>query len=219
MYWIEDDDQERAKVPDDVIDVAFDIRCRALPVDHAWALSEAIHAALPWFAEEPLAGMHLFHGADSGNGWYRPDEADDLVYLSKRTKLVLRLPKARLPEAERLSGQKLEVAGNTIEVGKATVRLLSELTSLYARHVVSDAEQSEDEFLEQMVAQLRQMGVSFKKVLCGKINRFKLPDGELITRSLLVADLRIDDAIKLQEQGLGSHRKLGCGLFIPHKKV
>ncbi|MDH5785954.1 MAG: type I-MYXAN CRISPR-associated protein Cas6/Cmx6, partial [Chromatiales bacterium] len=47
------------------------------------------------------------------------------------------------------------------------------------------------------------------------------PGRTLTTRSLLVADLSFDDAITLQELGIGqkAYRKLGCGLFIPHKSV
>jgi len=58
---------------DEVVDAVFAIECRSLPVDHAWALSAAIQAALPWFADEPQAGLHTVHGAASGAGWMRPD--------------------------------------------------------------------------------------------------------------------------------------------------
>jgi len=39
------------------------------------------------------------------------------------------------------------------------------------------------------------------------------------TRSLMLADLTVEEAVKLQQQGLGADRKLGCGLFIPHKGI
>ena len=48
---------------DEIVDAVFAIRCRSLPVDHAWALSQAVQAALPWFAAEPEAGLHTIHGA------------------------------------------------------------------------------------------------------------------------------------------------------------
>ena len=46
---------------EDVVDAAFAIECRSLPVDHAYALSAAIQAALPWFAGEPQAGLARVH--------------------------------------------------------------------------------------------------------------------------------------------------------------
>ncbi|MES9880712.1 MAG: type I-MYXAN CRISPR-associated protein Cas6/Cmx6 [Sedimenticola sp.] len=39
----------------------------------------------------------------------------------------------------------------------------------------------------------------------------------MTTRSLMVADLSVEDAIHLQEQGIGEGRSMGCGLFIPQK--
>ena len=49
-------------LPDEFVDAVFAISCRCLPVDHAYALSHAIQEALPWFAEEPLAGLHGIDG-------------------------------------------------------------------------------------------------------------------------------------------------------------
>ena len=38
-------------------------------------------------------------------------------------------------------------------------------------------------------------------------------------RSLMLADLALEESMLLQEHGLGLERKLGCGLFLPHKDV
>ena len=45
------------------------------------------------------------------------------------------------------------------------------------------------------------------------------PNGIIHTRSLMVADLRKSESVKLQEQGIGEHRLLGCGLFVPQKGI
>ncbi len=120
MYWQETKENDHYIVPDDVVDVVYNIQCRCLPVDHVWALSRAISAALPWFADEPEAGLHPIHVAESGNGWMRPDAPDALLQLSRRTKLMLRLPKHRTEDAGKLTGQTLDVGGNTMKVEKAT---------------------------------------------------------------------------------------------------
>jgi CRISPR-associated protein Cas6 len=224
MFWQEekDDDVDRFVVPEDVVDVQFSISCKSLPVDHAHALSSAVKAALPWFAEEEQAGLHLIHVAESGNGWERPQGDDEMLYLSRRTKLTLRVPQHRVEDSQALTGQKLDVAGNEMEVGKSTTRLLSISTTLYARYVaVNEEGQSEDDFLAEVVNELRQSGVRFRKVLCGKENTFATPNGLMTTRSLMVADLTFEDAVRLQELGVGphEHKKLGCGLFIAHKAV
>jgi len=223
MFWQEEEnDVDRFVVPEDVVDVSFSISCKTLPVDHAHALSEAIKAALPWFAEEEQAGLHLIHVAESGNGWERPQGEDEVLYLSRRTKLTLRVPKHRVEDSQALTGQTLDVAGNTMEVGKSNTRLLSISTTLYARYVaVSSEEQGEDEFVAELVNELKQAGLRFKKVLCGKEATFDTPDGPMVTRSLMVADLPLEDAVRLQEIGVGPHenKKIGCGLFIAHKAV
>ncbi|HEY0722016.1 MAG TPA: type I-MYXAN CRISPR-associated protein Cas6/Cmx6 [Gammaproteobacteria bacterium] len=219
MFWQEEENPEHFVVPDRIVDLAFAIDCKTLPVDHAQALSDAIMSVLPWFANEPEAGMHVIHVAESGNGWMRPDDVGDVLYLSRRTKMTLRLPKERVADAQHLSGHILMVAGSSIKVGEGKVRLLSNTSTLYARFVVSPEGESEEAFLTRVVQELREDGLNFKKVIAGKANMVCSHEGLLMTRSLMVGDLKPVDAIALQESGLGSHHKLGCGLFIPHKSV
>jgi CRISPR-associated protein Cas6 len=222
MWQDEEDNSEQYSVPDTVQDVLFSIECKTLPVDHAQALSTALLHALPWLADEAQAGIHLIHVAGSGNGWERPEGGQAILHLSRRTKLVLRIPKHRLQDVQQLSGQVLDVAGNRMVIGKSSNRLLSVTNTLYARYVaVSDPQMTEKAFIEEVVAELKSAGLHFKKVLCGKDIVFETDSGPLLTRSLMVADLLLDDAIRLQEIGIGKdiHKKLGCGLFIAHKSV
>jgi CRISPR-associated protein Cas6 len=219
MFWQEEVDEEHFVVPDEVVDLSFKIKCNTLPVDHAWSLSEAIMAELPWFADEPHAGLHLIYGADSGNGWERPQGGGDLLYLSRRTRLVLRLPKHRLTDAQILTGKTLQIQDNPLEVGDSYPRDLATTTTLYCRHLVTETEIDEDEFLSLAVDTLKNMNIRFKKVLCGKSRSFATPNGTLPTQSLMVAGLPLGDAIILQQQGLGPHRNRGFGLFVPHKTV
>jgi len=218
MYWQESKDNERYIVPDDVVDVVYSIRCRSLPVDHAYALSQAIQTALPWFTGEERAGVHTIHVAESGNGWMRPDDPNALLHLSRRTKLVLRLPKHRIDDAGRLTGQTLDVQGNPLQIEKASVRPLSELTTLFARYIVTDGA-DENAFLQDAMRQLNDMGIRPKKMLCGIERVILTPQRSIRTRSLMLAELTLPESVRLQQQGLGTERKLGCGLFIPHKDI
>jgi len=220
MYWVEEEERDTPfVVPDDVVDVAFAIRCRALPVDHAAALSRAVAEALPWFADEPRAGLHLIHVAESGNGWERPEGGGAQLYPSRRTKLTLRVPRERSDDALTLAGRTLDVGGAALEVGEGRVRRLSDTDALYARHVVVAPNQDEEAFLDESARRLHAMGIRFKKLLCGRAHTFEI-DGETVyARSLFVADLDRAAAIRLQEEGLGCCRTLGFGLFIPHKSI
>ena len=218
MVWEEKKPAEEYAVSDDIVDAVFSIFCRTLPVDHAYALSQAIQAALPWFAVEARAGLHTIHGADSGSGWMRPEDPNAFLHLSRRTKLTLRLPKHRLDDAGTLLGLTLEVAGNALRVDRLAVRPLSRITTLFSRYVVIAAD-DESGFLDAATDQLGALGIQPKKMLCGRMTSIATPARMLQTRSLMLADLTVGQSVLLQQHGLGAERKLGCGLFLPHKGI
>jgi len=218
MYWKEEIDEQQFAVPDTVVDLMFQIDCPTLPVDHAWELSREIQRILHWFGEDPNDGLHIIHGADSGNGWERPQASDDLLYLSRRVKLILRLPRERVAQAQKLSGEILQPGNHRMAIGKSKLRKLGMTNFLYSRYIAGpQSAASDDEFIGWAEAALNTLGVSFKKVLCGKSCRLSTPEESLETRSLLVANLSFQDAVKLQQSGIGPHRSMGCGLFLPQK--
>ncbi|WP_428605562.1 type I-MYXAN CRISPR-associated protein Cas6/Cmx6 [Sedimenticola sp.] len=217
MYWEEERGEEGFTVPEDIIDLQFRISCPTLPVDHAWPLAQAIQQHLPWFLQEPGVGLHLIHCAESGNGWERPEDQDALLHLSKRTPLTLRLPAEWVEAAEALVGRTLDIAGHVMQIHSSKPKRLAMTRFLYARYIATDAGLSEEAFIAGSVDELKRRGLRFKKILCGKTHLLQSPEGPIHTRSLLVAELPYEDAIRLQEQGLGPHRTLGCGLFLPQK--
>lgn len=219
MYWEENKPQQEFAVNDQVVDVAFNISCRTLPVDHAYALSQSIQRALPWFANEDGAGLHTIHAADSGNGWMRPEDPQALLYLSQRIKLVLRLPKQRVDAVGALVGQTLDVAGHGLRIDKMTVRPLWRITTLFSRYVAICSDDDETAFLKAAIEQLGALGVRPTKMLCGLMTNIATPEGALKTRGLMLAELTFDESMLLQQRGLGPQRKLGCGLFLPHKDI
>ncbi len=214
-----EDDAARRDDPGDIVDAVFAIACRSLPVDHAYALSQAIQAALPWFADEPGAGLHTIHGAASGSGWMRPEGEDALLQLSRRTKLTLRLRRQRLDDAAALLGRTLDVAGWPLRVDKLAARPLSRVATLFARSVVLAGADDEAAFLVAATEALGDLGIAPATILCGRMTRVATPAGNYETRSLMLAGLSVEQSLTLQRQGLGGERMLGCGLFIPHKGI
>ena len=204
---------------DEIVDAAFAIECRSLPVDHAWALSAAIQAALPWFAGEPQAGLHTVHGAASGAGWVRPEGEDAVLQLSQRTKLVLRLPGRRIADAAALTGRTLDVAGSQMRVGRLVPRPLLRIASLFARSVIFEGAADEAAFVAATIEALRALGVEASTMLCGRDVSLATPEGTYRTRSLMLTVATPAQSLLLQREGLGEARKLGCGVFIPHKDV
>jgi CRISPR-associated protein Cas6 len=215
----QDEEEVEYQIPDDVIDLSFSIECPCLPVDHAYALSSAILEILPWLADEPEAGLHLIHGGASINGWQAPESPDEPILLSKRTKLRLRLPKTRIEDAKELCGKTLDVAGNSIKIGKSKSMLLVNSNTLFSRHIASDMEEDEEAFTKRVVQELQAMGLKFTKILSGRDHMLTGPDGEINTKSLMVSGLSAQDAVKLQIRGIGPLQHMGIGLFVASKSI
>ncbi len=219
LYWT--DEEERARgvtIPEDIVDLSFRIDCRQLPIDHAQTLSTAILAELPWLADEEEAAIHQIHVAASGNGWIRPeDKENEVLYVSKRTQLTLRIPSARIADAEQLVGKTLDIQGEPLTIGKSKSKKLSKLTTLFARYVVGP--EDEEAFLNYVAGELKSMGIPPRKLLCGIQHTVASNEGDLSTRSIMIADLDLPESILLQRKGIGSHRLLGCGIIIPHKGI
>ena len=215
MYWQDEPQTSSTSIPDDVVDMVYSIQCVRLPVDHAQVLSVSIQKQLTWFASEERAALHTIHVAESGNGWVRPE---DFIHVSRRTKLTLRVPKHRIDDAQKLTGKILDLGGHPLTVGAAVIRPLSTITTLFARYVTA-AEGDESEFLLDVLLQLKSLNVQPKKMLCGMEKSIFLTEGALRTRSLMLANLSVGESLTLQQCGLGSHHKLGCGVFIPHKDI
>ncbi len=220
MFWEEERSDSKTAIPEDVVDLQFSIECRELPVDHAQHLSTALHTALPWLADDERIGIHQLHVAASQNGWERPlAGSGQRLVLSRRTKLILRVPRNRLDAVRALTGTCLDVGGFPMKIGAAKTRPLSRLGTIFSRYVVADEDADEEAFLQHVAAELASIHIQIKKALCGIPHRIETQDHPLYTRSLLLADLRPEESIRLQREGLGPHRKLGCGIFIPHKDI
>lgn len=220
MIWEEPDEQEEFQtVPDDVADLSFKVDCRSLPLDHAWSLSRAVLERLPWIEQEPYAALHLIHGAESGNGWIRPEGKDDVLFLSRRTRFHLRLPKERLDAGRELDGCVLRVSGRELKLKLVDKRPLSLMTTLFSRYLDLDGAEDEAVFMEAALRLLREQDIHVKKMMAGRLHRFETPAGTHSTRSLMIDGLSVEDSLRLQREGLGPGRMLGFGVFLPHKGI
>jgi CRISPR-associated protein Cas6 len=219
MYWQDEKEEESVPIPEDVVDLTFRIRCASLPVDHAYALYEALAPLIPWLAHETGAGIHPIHVAESAHGWMRPEKPNDLLHLAHRTRLVLRLPATRLEDARNLTGHTVMVAGHELRIYKADVRPLSAGTSLFARRVVIREDEEEQEFVHRMYAELQETGIYAKKLLPGKEHQIRTPSGIIRVHLLSVEGMSVTESLLLQRTGLGPYRYLGCGIFIPQKPM
>ena len=217
MFWQEDIKEEHFTLPETIQDAVFNIHAKILPIDHAYLLSQALLKHLPWL-EEVNAGVFDISVAD-GNGWEQ-DHESGFYYPSKRSKLSIRIPQEKLNDAEILVGKTLNLGEYQIDIVRALKsKLMSDMQIVFAKHIVCDKNASEETFLQTSFAQLQALGIQPKKMMAGLKRKISTPDGIIHTRSLMVADLRKSESVKLQEVGIGEHRLLGCGLFLPQKGI
>jgi len=223
MFWQEDDRPKSFEVPDDIVDLVFDIQCRELPVDHAHELSVALEALLPQLQQDSRLGVHTVHLAGSQNGWERPDpKLGQKLILSRRTKLTLRVPGEKSQQVrDALHGADLDIGGCSLKIGKSRQKKLSSQGTIFSRSVVLEPGEENDEnaFLQRIVSHLAAQGIRVKKALCGMTTEVAGADGPIQTRSIMIANLRAEESVRLQQQGVGPMRHMGCGIFIPHKGI
>lgn len=189
----------------DLIEVAFALQGRSLPRDHRASLAEALRQALPWLDEEPRVGVHRLKLVADGAG-----EA----LVSPRTRLVLRIPRERQQAAEALAGATLRVDTEPLRVMHPQVRELLPYGTLYAHLVASDGT-DEAAFVLRLRDALGAMDVTAQPV-CG---RWQPADAPLPGCSVMLSGLDAAQSLRVLEQGVGPHRLLGCGLFVPHKSA
>lgn len=223
LFWSEDERPDLIQVPDDVVDLVFALDGQSIPVDHAHLLARALQRVLPWLTEESGVTPHSIYVAGSQNGWERPAHGtDSILMVSRRTRLIIRTHQRRVADLlTQLPGARLDLAGHALTLGAGRIRPLSRETTLFTRYLVLDTAAAPDEqdFLDTAARLLAEMGIRVRKALCGKSTPLATPDGPVPTRSLMLARLTVEESIRLQQRGLGVHRLMGCGLFIPHKGI
>ena len=189
----------------DIVDVAFSLRGATIPTDHGWHLFRLLAERLDWLAAEDYAGVHPIRGSRAVAGE---------VYLGARARLMLRLPRERVEAS--LAGARLAL-GKGIEVGGARLRPLFAHGTLYSPFVATGTA-DEAGFERDVSAELQSAGIACK-VICGRMRRAQAQDAEIVGFSLMLHELTPEDSLRMQAAGLGAQRKLGCGIFIPHKSA
>lgn len=179
-----------------------------IPRDHRYALSLEMVRLLPWMAEDEKVGIHQIHGAVTGS---------DELLLNHRTKLVLRADKTRVAEIQSLSGRSIKLGNCTLTLGPSKLKPITLHTPLYS-HCVTTGSADENKFNEDILRELDQMHIE-TRFICGKRQTIRVGDTDIYGYSLMLHGIPIEHAIRVQESGLGMHRRLGCGIFIPHKSI
>jgi CRISPR-associated protein Cas6 len=190
----------------DMIDVVFDLDGVVVPDNYPFLLWAELVRCLPWLNTEEGIGVHPLRGSLSG----------EELLLSKRTKLILRLPVTRTIQVEQLTGQQLHIAGSVLIVGKSKQRELQAVSTLHAYVIESGV--NEVEFIESMEHKLEEMNVSCN-LICDKYRSISFDNQIVSGYGLVLHDLKLPASLSIQRTGLGGARHLGCGIFVPFKAI
>jgi CRISPR-associated protein Cas6 len=191
----------------DMVDVAFSLSGGTIPADHGWRLFQLLAERLDWLDTEPNAGVHPIRGSRAVAGE---------IYLGSRARLMLRLPRERAQQSFALSGARFDL-GNSVEVGSAHLRPLFAHGTLYSQFVTTGTP-DEARFQRDVSTELERAGIGCK-IICGRMRRAQTQGAEIVGFSLMLHELSPEHSLRMQAAGLGAGRKLGCGLFVPHKSA
>lgn len=211
MLVLDSDPSNSGSDSDGVTDIMFSLRGSTVMPEYAAPLWQALRASLPWLAEEPAAAIHPLARVSRGQG---------ALFLGRHTRLILRLPQRRVAEAFELCGRTLDIGTSTkIEVGAASLRSLRPAAVQYSP-LVTLGNASEADFLVEAERLLSELGIDCHLV-CGKAHAVQGEESEgmLQGNSLMLHGLTLENSLRIQHAGLGAGRKLGCGIFVPHKTV
>lgn len=189
------------------VDLIFVLEGRAVAEDYADLLWQSLRRTLPWLEADADAAVHPLVGTSPGRGE---------LYLSGRSRLVLRVAAEDAERALALSGAELDL-GAPVRVGAATRRPLGETKVLYS-HFVDVGLADEIAFLAECRRLLDAAQVGGEMV-AGRPQRMRVGDDERRGFSLMLHGLNAAESLRLQHAGLGNERKRCCGVFIPHKAV
>lgn len=199
-------DQASAESTREIIDIVFDLDAAQVPQDYPFELWSEIVQSLVWLKEEKNVGILSLRGSVSG----------DNLLLSKRTKLILRIPSDRAGQAARLTGQKLKIGSNILLVGAGKGRALHTATTVHSTLVESSL--GEVEFLADMKNKLQALNITCN-LICDKYRKISSGKQTITGYGLVLHDLKPQASLLIQRTGLGGARQYGCGIFVPFKAI
>ncbi len=199
-----------------VIDLSFVLVGTTFPLDHGYCLFSAICRVVDALHGDRRIGVHPIRGRQTAPG---------VLTLDNRSRLKLRLPSEEIAPYIALAGQALELEDHRLQVGIPRVETLTPAANLASRlvtfrHALAPPDLEED--VRRELARLEISGTphfvpSARPAFAGQPLRrvLKVREMRVVGYALRVTGLTADESIRLQEEGLGGRRRMGCGVFAP----
>ncbi|MGO9919294.1 MAG: type I-MYXAN CRISPR-associated protein Cas6/Cmx6 [Isosphaeraceae bacterium] len=199
-----------------VIDLSFVLVGTTIPLDHGYALFSAICRVVPALHGDRRAGVHPIPGRQTAPG---------ILSLTSRSRLKLRLPSEEIAPYIAVAGQSLGLDGHPVRVGIPSVEALVPAANLASRLVTFRHALDPNAFEADVRRELDRMQIagtphivpSTRAKFAGQPLRrvLRIKGRRVVGYSLRMLGLTAEESMRLQEEGLGGRRRMGCGIFVP----
>jgi len=197
------------------IDLAFDVRGTTIPLDYGYALFSSLCRIVPGLHGDRRVGVHPVRGVR---------RAPRLLTLVPQSKLRLRMPSEAIGEYLAIAGAALDLDGASLRVGVPRMEPLTPSPLLTSRLVTIGRLSEPGAFAASVRDQLSSMGVAGELAFlpsndpdrAGEPSRrvIRIKDRRIVGFAVGVSGLTAEESLLLQEKGLGSRRRMGCGMFV-----
>lgn len=197
------------------VDLSFQVIGQALPADHGYGL----YSALSHWNQE----IHSLQGLSIQTITGIPDKQGK-IYLTEKSRFRIRLRTDQVPFLYGLAGQSLTIGTHHILLGIPQIYQLQPAANLKARIVVIKGYQEPEDFLNAALKQLNELGIKASVVIPidqeqkAERKTIKIKRFTVVGFKLGIFGLSDEDSIKLQIEGLGGKRRMGCGVFVPFNR-
>jgi CRISPR-associated protein Cas6 len=199
-----------------VIDLSFVLVGTTIPLDHGYSLFSALCRVVPDMHSNPAVGVHPIRGQQTAPG---------VLSLMKWSRLKIRLPAEQIAPLIAVAGKELDLDGHRVRVGIPQVDSLVPAPNLAARLVTFKHAVTPEVFEADVRRDLDRMEIAGTPLLVPGTNPkfagqplrrvLRIKDKRVVGYSLRVVELTAGESIRLQEDGLGGRRRMGCGVFVP----
>lgn len=194
------------------VDLSFRLTAEgAVPVDHGYPLYAALSRLLPALHRQNEIGVHPLRGRSSGNRQ---------LILEDDSCLEFRTPVEQVSALLKLSGASLRLKGARLLIGVPQLSALVAEPVLRSRLVVikvagcNAAQLDADIFQTAVEKQLSACDVSTAVTVEVRRRRtLTIKEKIVVGYEVILRNLTEEESLRVQMQGIGGRRHMGCGLF------
>lgn len=203
------------------VSVSFKVRNGGvIPKDHGYCLFSAISHLVKYLHDDENVVAHVLR--IQGQRIF-----ENYLKLSEESRVTLRMPLEDVHQLAPLEGSTLELDGLPLTLGSTIIEPLQPYEELYSslaivkfRAVPKDANGkmdlgiAKDEFVNYVFSKLSRSGIKAKVEFGPNPRMVAIKGTATLGWSLHIRPETPEGSIKLQEEGLGAKRHMGCGIFI-----